>query len=203
MSEENTWAADWVAALNEMPNIDRDRTVDTGQYSYKYATLANVIESVRKVLDTNGWAFVQEVASRDGAVTVTTRFYHRSGYELVFGPLAMPAGGNAQAIGSAITYARRYALTAALGLATEDDDDARSAVDVEQPAAPRPSEWLAMRVAMFSKWSEEDRREQYKDAMEALGIERFQTQEHAERIFEWMQEGYYTEHPQTGDEAPF
>lgn len=56
-----------------------------------------------------------------------------------FGPLVLPYGNSPQAAGSAITYARRYALVAALGLATEDDDGA-AATQAARADRPRTQE---------------------------------------------------------------
>lgn len=205
---DEIWAADWVAALAEMPNIDRDRevTVETqrgSNYSYKYATLANVIEQTRSVLAKHNWAFAQEVRAENGSVEVVTRFYHTSGQELPFGPLRLPAGSNPQQAGSAITYARRYALTAALGLATEDDDDGASAAR-PQPETPQvsPAEWLSARVAIFKEWPVDERREKATEIAKEIGAKKPLSQDEAERIFEMMASAYYEQFP--GDEtAPF
>jgi hypothetical protein len=114
-----------VAALNDMPSITRNNDVNTGTYSYKFADLATVMAQVKPILKANGLAFMQNVVPLEGGkIGVLTDIVHTEGGERSFGPLPMSAGGNAQALGSGITYAKRYALMAALGIATEDDDGA-------------------------------------------------------------------------------
>jgi hypothetical protein len=132
------WAAAVVAALAEMPAVPKNKTAATGSYSYQYADLPSILEAVRPVLARHGLAISQEVSTRDGYIQVTTLLLHKSGHWEAYGPLAMPAGQNAQASGSAITYARRYALTAVLGIAAEDDDDGQ-AVSTADPPRRRPS----------------------------------------------------------------
>jgi hypothetical protein len=132
------WAAAVVAALAEMPTVAKNKTAATGSYSYQYADLPSILEAVRPVLARHGLAISQEVSTHDGYIQVTTLLLHKGGHWEAYGPLAMPAGQNAQASGSAITYARRYALTAVLGIAAEDDDDGQ-AVSTANPPRRRPS----------------------------------------------------------------
>jgi len=108
-----------VLALAEMPNV---RKTGTGNYG-KFAELHELIDAVRPVLAKHGLAFMQDVSGLpDGRLGVTTILVHTSGGRVATGPLPMPAPNDPQKVGSAITYARRYALMATLGLAAEDDD---------------------------------------------------------------------------------
>ncbi|MBC5805660.1 MAG: ERF family protein [Candidatus Eremiobacter antarcticus] len=116
-------------AQAEMQNPKRDRTVTVrtktgGTYSFPYATLGAIIECVRKPLTKNGLSFTQMLVAHEGGFRLCTRLMHASGewIESVAPLLIGPEGGN-QAFGSALTYMRRYALTAALGLAADEDDD--------------------------------------------------------------------------------
>jgi hypothetical protein len=88
-----------------------------------YSSLASVIDAVRPALSSNGLAFVQKLHTADGGVSVETVLIHESGQELSCGTLFIPATKqDAQGYGSAISYAKRYSLQAALGIASEDDD---------------------------------------------------------------------------------
>lgn len=128
MSDKDTTDKEWADALAAMPGIHNTDTANAGSYSYSYASLPYILDKVKPVLALNGWAVAQDVTTADnGWPQVWTRFYHITGAVKTFGPLAMPGGNNAQAIGSAITYARRYALVAALGLAPDGDDDGQAA----------------------------------------------------------------------------
>ena len=113
-----------VAALAELQNPRKDKTANTGAYSYKYADLATILDGVRPVLGRHGLAITQDVQVSDGQMLILTVLHHTSGQSLTFGPIQAAAGRDWQGLGSAVTYARRYALTAALGLAGDEDDDA-------------------------------------------------------------------------------
>lgn len=90
----------------------------------KYATLAAVMEAITPALAANGLALVQEAELDDAAVTMAATLIHESGETIEFAPLTMPLGSQRtpQAVGSAMTYGRRYQLTALFGLAPDDDD---------------------------------------------------------------------------------
>ena len=94
----------------------------------KYADLASIWEACRDALTSNGIAVVQMTrATTEEAVIVETRLMHSSG-EWIEGELLVPVTkADAQGFGSAITYARRYSLAAAVGVAPEDDDGAAAA----------------------------------------------------------------------------
>jgi hypothetical protein len=85
------------------------------------------------VLARHDLAVSQVAAVTDGDVVVTTTIWHTSGQWLTAAPLRLAAGQTAQQIGSAITYARRYALMALLGVAAEDDDGASAAARSDPP----------------------------------------------------------------------
>ena len=118
------FATAWAKALAEMPDLRADETVNTGKFTYKYADLRQTLEMVRPILWRHGLAVHQEVVSEAGAYGVTTVITHKDGEQLIVGELLIPTGSNAQQVGSTLTYARRYSLTSALGLAAEDDDGA-------------------------------------------------------------------------------
>jgi len=123
----------FVAALGELGDVRKSSTANAGTYSYSYADLATVLGSVRPVLAAHGLALYQACEVIGGLARVTTTVLHASGQSITPPPLELPAGNTAQSAGSAITYARRYAALAVLGLATEDDDGASS-----RPPPPPP-----------------------------------------------------------------
>lgn len=91
-------------------------------FKSKYADLASVWASIREALTSNGLSVLQEPASEGNKVKITTTLMHSSG-EYVRSTLEVTAAkADPQGIGSAITYARRYALGAIVGIAPEDDD---------------------------------------------------------------------------------
>ena len=99
-----------------------------------YATLASVIDAGRESLAKHGLAVLQGLSSDATALIVTTRLLHKSG-EWIEDSLAVPlAKHDAQGMGSAATYGRRYALAAMLGIAQVDDDGNEAAA--RAPKAP-------------------------------------------------------------------
>jgi hypothetical protein len=134
MSEPNLASA-LVAALAELTVIEKDQTANTGSYSYSYADLGTIIKRTRPVLANHGLTVIQAIHDHGNGLAVTTRIMHTSGEIEPVGPLPFPHGKDAQATGSWITYMRRYALLAALGMATGEDDDGAAAQPREEPPA--------------------------------------------------------------------
>lgn len=121
--------------------VARDKTVKTRTYSYSYADLASIIDATRETLAANELAVLQSPSTNGPRVTITTLLMHSSG-EWVRGALTMTVADPApQTVGSALSYARRYALLAMLGIATDDDDGVAASGPPNGRAsepAPRP-----------------------------------------------------------------
>jgi hypothetical protein len=89
----------------------------------RYADLSACVEAVIDALNANGIALMQKTYECKEGVMVETIFVHESGEVIESGMLHVPAvKHDAQGFGSALTYARRYSLMAACGIAPEDDD---------------------------------------------------------------------------------
>jgi hypothetical protein len=131
MAETTFWKA-FVKAQSEFPQISKDSTADAGKYSYKYASLPAVTEAVLPVLNKHGISMWQTF--RDGVLV--THLTHESGEGIESGVACSEAGLTPQDFGKKISYYRRYALVALLGLAPDDDDDA-TGVPAAAPAAAR------------------------------------------------------------------
>jgi hypothetical protein len=115
------------------------KTATNPHLKNKYATLADVWEACRDPLSAHGLAVVQttEPHGKDG-VCVRTLLVHESGEWIssrLFLPVSKP---DAQGFGSALTYARRYALASMVGVCP-DDDDANAAVGRQDAPAERPA----------------------------------------------------------------
>jgi len=92
-------------------------------FKSRYADLAACVEAVIDSLNANGIALIQRTHDSDNGVAVETLFVHESGETISGGILHVPAAKHdPQGYGSALTYARRYSLMAACGIAPEDDD---------------------------------------------------------------------------------
>ena len=99
------------------------KTSTNPHFRSKYVDLAGCVEAVVDALNAAGIALVQRTSEDSTGVTVETVFVHESGEMLECGKLHVPASKqDPQGYGSALTYARRYSLMAACGIAPEDDD---------------------------------------------------------------------------------
>ncbi|MEN3973078.1 ERF family protein [Sphingomicrobium sp. XHP0235] len=104
-----------------------------------YADLASVVQAIKPALIEHDLFFTQPVTNDERGVTVETILYHANGESLSFGKLTIPVDANkAQAMGSAITYGKRYSLQAAFGVPSDDDDGnaAQAAPPPAKQAAP-------------------------------------------------------------------
>jgi hypothetical protein len=99
------------------------KTSSNPHFKSRYADLAACVEAVIDSLNDNGVALIQQTHECESGVIVETTFIHDSGETFSAGKLHVPASKqDAQGYGSALTYARRYSLMAACGIAPEDDD---------------------------------------------------------------------------------
>lgn len=107
-------------------------------FKSKYADLSSVVEAIRAPLATNGLSYVQVVHDAEGGAKIETLILHSSGEWLSCGAVSVPVSkADAQGFGSAMTYARRYSLSAAFGVAPEDDDG--NAATAARPKAKNPA----------------------------------------------------------------
>ena len=113
-------AAALAVAQGMMENAIMNRT--NPHFKTKYADLSSVLNAARKPLSANGLAIVQTIG--DGILH--TRLLHTSG-QWIASEHPLPMSGKPQEIGSALTYARRYSLSALIGIAADEDDDANVA----------------------------------------------------------------------------
>lgn len=138
----------------------------------RYADIASVRAAIQGPLSAVEIAVIQAPGlSATGAVTVETRLAHSSGQWFACIMTATPRDGSPQAIGSAVTYLRRYGLMAMAGIAPDDDDDGDAssrapsaappprATSPEDAAARRASHhptWAANKAAFFARISQPD-----------------------------------------------
>jgi hypothetical protein len=113
------------------------KTSTNPAFRSKYAKLENCIEAVIDALNDNGVMLMQPTHLCEDGVIVETMFLHESGEMLSNGKLHVPATKHdAQGYGSALTYARRYSLLAACGIAAEDDDGEAASKPKAAPSKP-------------------------------------------------------------------
>lgn len=102
---------------------------DKEGYGYKYTDLDTVISTVRPVLAKHNLGFLQSLTNVNGRDGLTTRIFNTAG-EWIEDTFLLPAvtmakTNAAQNVGAAITYMKRYALCAVLGISSDEDTDAR------------------------------------------------------------------------------
>lgn len=119
--ENKQIASSFIAAKKSFNPALKDKT--NPAYKSKYADLGACIEAVDDSFLANGIVMYQETFEDQSGVTVETVLLHESGEMIRCGKLHVPAAKqDPQGYGSALTYARRYSLMAACGIAPEDDD---------------------------------------------------------------------------------
>lgn len=148
----NELAKALAAAQGELEPAEKNSTAAVGKegkLKRKYADLTAMIDAVRKVLPKHGLSIAQIVLPSEGVAHVRTMLMQESGQWLASEcrmPYDNTGSKNAiQSMGSAITYARRYSLSALVGVVADDDDDGEGAWrrddDREPPRrnAPEPA----------------------------------------------------------------
>lgn len=134
-------AASLAAAQLEMKNPPKDCKGQVGNQKTRYVDLAGVRDAVIPILARHGLAVIQSAGWTDRGPSVTTLLLHASGQWIECDALVLPASRqDAQGHGSAITYARRYALMAMAGIVGDDDDDDGSAASSVPATARRTRE---------------------------------------------------------------
>ena len=108
-----------------MDNVQKNKTADIGKYTYQYVDIAQI----HKYLEEKGLRYRQYIERLEGDDYVVTKIIDRDGNVIdelrgarVVDATLVGVDNPAQQQGSALTYARRYSLLMAFGLATEDDD---------------------------------------------------------------------------------
>ena len=152
-----------VAVQAALPAIAKNNTAEVptkngGKYSYTYADLPDLTVQLLPLLTEHGLAFAACPTVRDdGQFVLAYQLLHVSG-ESIRGDYPLPLQGGPQAQGSAITYARRYALCAVTGVAPDDDDGQAAQAASQAPAkpatepeqAPKPPDLAPLEAAIIN-----------------------------------------------------
>jgi hypothetical protein len=133
----------FIAFQAELPAVPKDS--ENPHFRNKYASLGAITEAMRPHLKNHGLGYMQYMAHTDGFQFMITRFVHTSGQWIEDdGYLLNPTKNDPQGMGSAVTYGRRYTISAFAGIISEDDDDGNKASEpVRKPSpvtspAPKP-----------------------------------------------------------------
>lgn len=146
-------------AQGEIKNPAKNST--NPHFKNKYADLTAGLDAIKDALSKNSIAVVQGTEADGDTIILHTRLLHSSGQWIGGTYPVCKMGGKHQETGSAMTYARRYALFALVGIAGDEDDDGNAAGDTaparSRPARPdpiptyEPEESAARRVKMVEE----------------------------------------------------
>ena len=161
-----------------------------GNYSYRYADLADIQRAIAPALADCGLSVSFDTAQDPGGYVIQAKIHHVGGHSEVT-TFRVPIDdktrmNSAQAAGSALTYGRRYALTAALGIVTAEDDDdghAITAAPVPPPAptgAPQPGRQSGAPISAAQHRLLEAR-------ITAMGLDR-------DRLKNWLARAWHVQH---------
>ena len=112
---------------SEMPTMPKNSQA----YGYKYTDLDTITQTIKPILHKHALAYMQSIGSTmQGQVTLTTRLFNSNG-QYIEDTVALPVitstkNNEAQTLGMSITYMRRYALCAMLGITSDEDVDANT-----------------------------------------------------------------------------
>lgn len=142
-----------IKAKSEMPPIVKDGV--NPFHKSRYATLDAIVSAITPSLSANGLVLIQVTQSEGETFRLVTQLWHTSG-EHIEGAYPLPSPEDcsgeknpSQAMGSALTYARRYSIASLLNLCTEDDDDGNAHGNGK--AKPQPTPVTAVDWAKFTK----------------------------------------------------
>lgn len=137
-------------------------------FKSKYADLASILDVIREPLSQNNLSFVQFPSGENG---LTTMLMHTSGEWIQESYTMKPSKNDPQGLGSAITYQRRYALGAILGLNIDEDDDGNAASKPKQSSGlnfgtDNSLPWVSeQQVTDMLKYIDQGRADQVKESL--------------------------------------
>lgn len=128
----------------ELPKIVKDAS----GHNYKYAELSEILETIKPILAKHGFYVRWTCHTGEAKITVKCHLTHRDGWEdgAELSAMADQTGGKnaVQAVGSVVSYLKRYTLEMTLGIAASKDDDGAAAGQQSQRPKPAPQEHPAM-----------------------------------------------------------
>lgn len=133
------------------------KSSSNSHFKNKYANLTDILAVVKPALNNNNFFLTQKILIKDSSEVLKTEITHKSGQILESeAPLNIADRNNPQKYGSAITYMRRYSLTALLGIEEEDDDGQKATQQKVLADRPLNPAEIATIQKMIDKVSEID-----------------------------------------------
>lgn len=139
-------------------------------FKSQYVPLENVVEAITETGSQLGISFMQFASSDEtGSIEVATLVMHSTGEYIEFPPVRMkPESNKPQAVGSAITYAKRYALSAIFGITSDKDDDGNEATGLNKPVDKQTKQQAKQQVTQDDATEKIDK---YWTELEKLGVD--------------------------------
>ena len=142
-------------------------------FKSKYADLSSCIDAVIGALNANGIGLMQRTFECKDGVLLETIFVHESGEVMECGMIHVPASKHdAMGFGSALTYARRYSLLTAAGLAADDDDDGVAASRKPKETKANHNAMQDHITAISESTTLEELQARFKEAYKAAGTDK-------------------------------
>ena len=154
-----------VQAQKVLANPPRNREVEVrtktgGKYTFRYATLDQIMDAARPALGEAGLCVLQPIVSTEKGPVLVTRLVHESGQWMECEIPLPRLGEDLQGFGSAVTYVRRYAVSAMLNITADEDDDGNTAAGNHVADAPRRDDGRAGTTARAGRGEPAPRRDQ-------------------------------------------
>ncbi len=131
-------------------------------FKSKYAPLQDILNLARPLLSKHGLSILQSPSGDGKNIIITTILMHSSGEWIETEPLVLQAEkATAQGAGSAITYGRRYAISAILGISSEDDDDGIHASDTKGKSDNKPPQTVPAKQESKAEHQKQDQPEHF------------------------------------------
>lgn len=141
----------------DIPSLSKD--AKNPHFNSKFVSLPNIVEALRPILAKAGVYYIQKSVESERGIGLNTVIVHaKSGNTYDAGTIYMPVDkGNAQGVGSAMTYARRYALCAVFGIVADEDDDGNRAsqkpTSPTRAVPPADKQWEKEAKGALKKWT--------------------------------------------------
>lgn len=124
-------------------------------YGYNYTSLETIQKTIKPIMNKHGLTYIQPLNEVNGVGAITTRVFTLDGKDFVEFTTPLPVGemakmNNVQAMGATITYYRRYAICALLGILADDDIDART-FEIEQKSKDPEMAEICKKLDGFEK----------------------------------------------------
>jgi hypothetical protein len=178
MNKQSEQLGELFAALSKAQSQIKTAVTDSSNpfYKSKYTSLDGCWDAARGPLSSNGLAVIQTIGEDSGKLTITTILGHSSGQYLSSVLPLLLTKQDPQSMGLVVTYMRRYALCAIVGITQGDDDDAEEAMKENRtPAVKKKLEMFDfmsyLREKCPTEYSYIDMQEHMSDYLERLSQE--------------------------------